>query len=165
MAFYSARNVETGCLEWTGSKHNQGYGKIWDGQRVDFAHRLAWALANGPIPEGMCVCHKCDNPACVAVDHLFLGTMADNMADKKAKGRARSGGHLRKGIPSSIRGEKHPKSKITAAQAQAIFRDTRATATIARQYGISWSLVRGIKLRRNWRHATETTRVLEATDG
>jgi hypothetical protein len=60
------------------------------GKRVA-VHRLAWEFSNGEIPQGMFVCHRCDNPKCFEVSHLFLGTAADNMADKIAKGRGRGG--------------------------------------------------------------------------
>jgi hypothetical protein len=75
---------KTGCHVWTGSKYGRGYGNLQIA-----THRLAWELANGPIPEGLSILHRCDNPACCNPDHLFLGTQADNMADKVRKGRAR----------------------------------------------------------------------------
>lgn len=80
------------CLEWQGVRGKAGYGKTGAGGRGGktlLTHRLAWELTNGPIPEGMCVCHTCDNPPCVNPDHLWLGTHDDNMRDKVAKGRSR----------------------------------------------------------------------------
>lgn len=78
------------CLEWQGCL-NHGYGQMGvDGVTV-LAHRYAWARVNGPIPDGLFVCHKCDNPPCCNVDHLFLGTHQDNMDDMVAKGRQRNG--------------------------------------------------------------------------
>lgn len=92
-------NPTTGCLEWTAGKSHFGYGK-YHIKRVGFAtHRIAWVLAHGPIPDGLCVCHRCDNPPCLNEDHLFLGTMADNHADMRAKGRGKGQGvtHCPKG--------------------------------------------------------------------
>lgn len=74
-------------MEWTGATL-KGYGQIGDGRCLRYTHRVAWELVNGPIPDGMHVCHHCDNPPCCNVDHLFLGTDADNNADMIAKGRA-----------------------------------------------------------------------------
>ena len=87
-----------GCIEWTGAVDRRGYGRLQRGSRgmgVVMTHRLAWELANGPIPEGAWVLHRCDNPPCCQTNptdaypegHLFLGTHADNMADMVAKGR------------------------------------------------------------------------------
>lgn len=84
-------NADTGCYEWTASKFWDGYGQFrWDAARPNLkAHRAAWELAYGPIPDGHQVCHKCDNPGCVNVEHMFLGTHQDNVTDKVAKGRHR----------------------------------------------------------------------------
>lgn len=78
----------TGCVVWTGSLRPDGYGQLrWD-SAVRSAHRMAWQAVNGPIPAGLGVLHKCDQPSCINPAHLFLGTQADNMADKARKGRA-----------------------------------------------------------------------------
>jgi HNH endonuclease len=76
------------CWLWTGYIDNKGYGKMWRRpQKAAIASRVSWELHNGPIPEGMNVLHRCDNPACVRPEHLFLGTIMDNNRDRYAKGR------------------------------------------------------------------------------
>jgi hypothetical protein len=100
-------NEVSGCWEWVGSKRN-GYGRMIVGSRTDgtrrsaSAHRVSYELTYGEIPEGMEVCHKCDNPCCVNPDHLFLGTKQDNAADRDAKGRN-----------IVFIGEEQPRSKLT----------------------------------------------------
>lgn len=79
---------EHSCWEWTGSiRTRDGYGGIKFQQRSLLAHRVAWELHNGPILNGLCVLHRCDNPTCVRPDHLFLGTLQDNAVDMQRKGR------------------------------------------------------------------------------
>lgn len=80
---------DNGCWEWTAGRYPHGYGRLTWNATSSYAHRVAWELTYGPIPKGMCVCHHCDNPPCVRLDHLFLGTMADNMRDRDIKGRDR----------------------------------------------------------------------------
>lgn len=75
--------MESSCVVWTGRRDEKGYGRA--GRRK--AHRVAWETANGPIPTGLCVLHRCDNPPCCNPAHLFLGTQLDNVRDREAKGR------------------------------------------------------------------------------
>jgi hypothetical protein len=79
----------SGCLLWIGNVTSRGYGRVKRGGKVWQAHRFAWVEANGPIPDGVMVCHHCDNPPCVNVGHLFLGSAADNAQDSSRKGRRR----------------------------------------------------------------------------
>jgi len=95
--------MKTPCLEWQACRDSKGYGRLSSriGRmgKVEAAHRLMWELEHGPIPDDLHVLHKCDNPPCVAIEHLFLGTPADNAADRDAKGR--------QSAPPKFYGDKH----------------------------------------------------------
>lgn len=112
------RDITYDCQEWDGPSLPSGYGmtrKPHSGHSgpKHYAHRLVWEEAHGPIPPGMYVCHRCDNPPCINIDHLFLGTPADNAGDMSAKGRAR-GGEQNRRKTHCLRG--HPFSGENLAQ-------------------------------------------------
>lgn len=136
------------CWLWKGTRRS-GYGfvswKTEDGARVEYrAHRVAYEIAFGAIPEGLCVCHKCDNPACVRPGHLFLGTRADNNADKDRKGR---------GV--YVGGEAHGMSKLNAnivATMRTIYREGKTPMRVfVQQYGVCHSTIRNAIRGATWK--------------
>jgi hypothetical protein len=132
----------TPCTEWTSYRNAAGYGVI--GRRKKRAHRRAWEEKYGPIPEGLDVRHKCDNPACINVEHLELGTHAENMQDMVQRGR-------------SSRGSQRPLSKLTEDQVKVIrirladpYRGINND--LAAEFGVSKQTICNIKNGRGWDH-------------
>ena len=135
-----------GCWLWVGSVTSAGYGRIMVGCRSVTAHRAAYALMVGDIPDGMCVCHSCDNRLCVNPDHLWTGTKAQNSADMSAKGRSLFG-ERGKGAKLSLR---------EAIEIKALCDGGSMTMTaIADKYGIARTAVRGIRDGRTWSRAID----------
>lgn len=126
------------CIEWHRTRNQKpgfDYGRRWNPttRRVELAHRMAYEEANGPIPAGLLVLHRCDNPPCVNPDHLYVGTQKQNMRDRDE----------RTGRPSPI-GERNGQAKVTTADVAAI-RQRRAAgetlASIAAAFGLGASQV------------------------
>lgn len=153
--------VPSGCWEWNRSRDQDGYGHLsWERKTVR-AHRLSWMAFYGPIPIGIQVCHTCDNPCCVNPSHLWLGTNADNTADRTRKGReSRGNSHTATFInnpkwwAARPKGSSHVNSKINEAQARAILNDTRPQRVIAVDYGVAQSLISLVKRRKLWAHVS-----------
>lgn len=133
------------CGPWTDARRNgkTRYGLLRTGHRGEErwpAHRIAWVLANGPIePRTLYVCHRCDNPECVNPAHMFLGTHADNIADRGVKKRA-------------ARGEAAGLASFTNEQVAGIRRDPRPYSEIAKDYGVTESAIGGVRTGRSWAH-------------
>lgn len=131
------------CWNWTSALTFDGYGEFFlNGQSVR-AHRVSWELTIGAIPHGLHVCHHCDNRRCVRVDHLFLGTNAENVADK-----------VRKGRQSTIRlfGEAHGGAKLTTQQVLEMRAASGTMKALAKRYGVSRASVCRIRKGTQWPH-------------
>ncbi len=147
-AFVDRSPEHGGCWLWTGSTV-RGYGQIMLRRSTPIrAHRASWMVHVGPIPEGLCVCHRCDVRACVNPAHLFLGTIADNNADMRAKGRA--GGNR-------TQGSRKPTAVLDEAAAAAIRRrvaDGAVQRHLAAEYGVSPATICCVVNRQTWRHVS-----------
>lgn len=130
----------SGCQLWIKAASYAGYGQFSWGGKLRLAHRAAYELASGPIPSGLAVCHRCDVPSCVNPQHLFLGTPKENMGDASNKGRL-------------VKGSRHLLAKITESDARAIASSSLSYAQLARQYGVSRTLIYRIKRGLAWIHA------------
>lgn len=124
------------CWVWTANVNHRGYGRVLYRGKVQQAHRVAWEMVHGPIPDGLFVLHHCDNPPCVNPDHLFVGTHSDNMVDAVRKGR-------------------HARAKVTEADVRDI-RTARASGegvrALARRYRVDPKTIRDLLGHENWKH-------------
>lgn len=150
------------CWPWTDSTTQKGYGRIRRGgggsPRIG-AHQAAFEIVNGPVPVGMIVCHRCDNPPCCNPAHLFLGTVAENNADKMAKGRHRYGQWDRA----------HGNTKLTASDVRTIrqeYADGTATQVgLASRFGVHPETIRGIIRMNSWAHVSNDAPMSERSTG
>lgn len=143
--FSKVRKLDGGCWEWIGHRHQKGYGYFKSaGGKVVKAHRVSYEMHNGPIPNGLVICHRCDVPYCVNPDHLFAGSVAENNADRDRKGR-----HV------ALRGSEHNMATIDEEVVRGI-RSAVASglkqATVARNFGVSKYIVNAIIKGRTWTH-------------
>lgn len=141
-----------GCWNWNGVIRRDGYGVFRLNRKNIAAHRAVFELFNGPIPDGLYVCHKCDNRACVNPSHLFLGTPLDNSLDMVAKGR-------------SSYGEKSGIAKLKEDDVELIKRmkDSGIRQFIlAKKFGVSQGTISLIVLKKSWKHLLSETPI-EAT--
>ena len=157
--FWGKVKKTDGCWLWAGEKERR-YGRIRDasvnGRRKNLrTHRVAWVLGCGQIPDGLCVLHRCDNPICVRLDHLFLGTMRDNTDDMMAKGRNRY---------TSRRGAMHQNAKLSETDVSLIRSEATkgsSRSDLAVRFGVTVSNISCIVRRRSWVKGSG----LDAVDG
>lgn len=132
------------CWPWLRAIDGAGYGAVRINYKLYKAHRLSWILTHGELPDGMHVCHHCDNPPCANPAHLFLGTPLDNMRDREQKGRH-----------NPARGERNSKARLTELQVRAIFAARQSgerARDIAKRFGVAKSTVEVIYAGTSWSH-------------
>ncbi len=142
LEFYSIPEPNSGCRLWTGAASAGRYGSIHHKGKKRRAHRVAWEEENGPIPDGLDALHKCDVTFCISVPHLFLGTHAQNMADRRSKGR----------YARQARGHDNGNAVATPEIVRAIRASTASIASLARSTGLGETTISNIRHSRTWKH-------------
>ena len=158
--FWKKVNKTDNCWIWIGAKmgfKTHLYGNFGFNHKSNYAHRLSWELYNGPIPKGLWVLHKCDNPACVNPKHLFLGTAKTNALDRDLKGRTSKhiGKLIKDGKIILPKGEEHYKSKLNNEDIKLIRKLKKRglnSFKIAQKFFMSSSHIRNILAKRYWKH-------------
>ena len=146
--FFRQIEKSNNCWMWTGRAIGKGYGSIGlggKGAKQILAHRLSYQIHKGPIPDGMVVMHKCDNPRCVNPDHLDAGTQSQNIKDAFTR--------MRKVLPTKkVRGEECGASKLTNEIVLSIRSSGLSLSTLAELYKVSKSTIERVRYRKTWRH-------------
>lgn len=170
--FWASVQKSLGCWLWTGTLTKAGYGQLSVRGKSVLASRFAYGLLVGEIPEGIWVLHKCDTPACVRPEHLYLGTHVENMKDMVSRGRvavgdkqglrkhperaARGAGHSSRTCPERVpRGERHGSAKLSeqiVVEIRRRYADGESQHQIAAHFGVSQPNVGMIVRRKTWRH-------------
>ena len=142
---------EDECWNWTACKINTGYGQFGINYKIYKAHRISWIIHNCDIPEGLLICHTCDNPSCCNPKHLFLGTAKDNTQDMIKKGRYYTGNH--KGLNTGI---KNGNTKLTEEQVLEIRQKyipwEYTQKMLADEYGVGITIISYIINNKSWKH-------------
>lgn len=151
--------VASGCWEWVGSRNQSGYGVLslknpdWP-ESTALLHRIVYAACVGPVPEGASICHHCDNPSCLRPSHLFVGSNADNVADKVNKGRQASGEQIRTNH-EHLRGDRIKTARLTAEDVMSIREAEQkgeSIESIAKRFAVSATQVSAIVRGIAWAH-------------
>lgn len=148
--FWSKIDTSGECWEWRAHTSPKGYGTMSIGRTRIKAHRFSWMLANGPIDPGVCVLHACDNPRCVRVSHLFLGSILDNNLDAIRKGRLVPNVQPRYGVDNGT-------AKLNDEKVREIRRiydpvSGLSAPVIGRMFGVSKTTIRLAVKRQTWAH-------------
>ncbi len=139
--FYSKVRKGKGCWLWLAARNGDGYGAFWFAGRIQRAHRVAWQIAYGEIPKKLQVLHTCDNPRCVRLSHLYLGTQQDNMDDMVFRGRVLD----RRGKTANALFDTYA---VASIRGHHILGDS--IEFLAKQYGCSYSTIYKIVKRKTY---------------
>lgn len=147
------KNENTGCIEWIRGLNDRGYGmlRVSTGKSMK-AHRFAWELVNGKIPDGKMVLHKCDNPPCCNPEHLFLGTQKDNLEDMTRKGRRWPGNPERFGPQDGENNNRSKLKKENVLEIKHLLREGKKShGEIAKKFNVSRVTITLINTKKLWK--------------
>lgn len=140
----------SGCIVWLGCKAGKGYGVISSRNGQVYTHRASWIIANGQIPDGLCILHTCDNPPCINPDHLWLGTFKDNSQDAVSKKRL---------LGNRTWGELKPCAKLTVTDVIDIRSKFSRGLTVGEIHyfypQVTWENIKAIVIRRTWKRVPD----------